>query len=269
MSDRDSLDRLDLLRNAEESWIKALTSAMALADHPARKLLLEHDDPYRLAACIAYVPLIRGIILGDVTNNIREGVFVDVLSITQAAGVQRALAAEAGDSEAVGNFLGFEYECVAQLSLLRADNPRYLVLPSSARAGSGIDYPDDTHDMVVVNQNWGSVARTIPVEVKSRPSRSELERYKALLFRGKMHLCKQVGGIHDPESTYGAFAREYEGAPTEDDIAIITHVDQSVASLLRSYQMGHKAVTWNSPTSYHDKKHMGSTHPEIVAKTYR
>jgi hypothetical protein len=132
--------RIALINQATSYWERALTSQEQINNDPSHEWLRNETTPYRTALNLAFVPLMKSLVTGNVTDMIRERTFADTLAITQASTVQRALAFQAGDLDATGDHIGFEHECNALLTLLYMDDPRHAPLPSLARSGTGYDY---------------------------------------------------------------------------------------------------------------------------------
>ncbi len=259
-ADLSTSDRSELLDKSCLLWERALSAQEAI-NGDDKNLLREYVASYRFAVNLAFMPLMRAIIAKDVTNLAIETVFRDVLAIAQASTVQCYLANKDGDIGSASEFRGFEHECNAYLSLLFMNDPRYIPLPSSARGGSGYDYPDQTHDIIVVNQHWGKILKTVPVEIKSKASLGDLKRYKALIVRGKMHLS--VSGYYTPDHTQKAFAAVYEGSATKQDRDIVDHVTGTFRELLQLYQKGSKETTQTTSTRFHGTSHLIERFPEF------
>lgn len=255
--DSTSQHRTELLRNAEMAWKRAIQSQETINHAPQYDYMREDAASYRYALSIAFLPLMQSIVERDVSQSAREVVFADVIAVAQSAGVQRHLAYQAGDKDSVSDFLGFEHECNALLSLLHMDDPRYIPLPSLARSGSGYDYPEQTHDITVVNQHWGRILKVTPVEIKSAASLHDLKRYQALIIRGKMHLS--VEGKYMPEHTRGAFARSFDGSASQQDKDIASRVTACTRDLLQLYQKGQRRA---------DSDHMRFHELEAVSRQY-
>lgn len=253
--------RLALLGAAEECWTKALLRQEEI-NHSLEQIWLREDvESYRLALNIAFLPLMKAIVAGNITTGIRASVFTDVLAIAQSASLQRNFSFNEGDIETGSGYLGFEHECNAHLSLLYMDDPRYVPLPSTARAGSGHDYPDQTHDIMVINQHWGTILKVTPVEIKSHASLRDLKRYKALIVRGKMHLA--INGAHSPEFTQQAFTDVYEGNPTSRSIDTVAQVTQTVRELLQMYQQGDREFENKTTTRFHSTDQLARQRTEF------
>lgn len=261
---RPHIDRTHLLQEAAHCWEKALCSQQEFDDGEHREWLSDHVDSFRLALNLAYTPLMHSIVAGDVTEATRERTFADTLAIAQLSIVKGDLAAKEGNIGGIADHRGFQYECNALLSLLYLNNPNYVPLPSSARAGSGYDYRDQTHDISVVHQRWGKIHRITPIEIKSAASLRDKQRYKALIVRGKMHLS--VEGKYDPRETLNAFAAVYEGEPTPDAIRIANHASSTTQDLLVLYQKGNEIESFkkiHSHTTFHDTTHVIKKYREL------
>lgn len=234
--DLPSSERMNLLTRAEECWQKAMINQDALDNDPSKAYLSEPTGQFRMALNLAFTPMMKSIVAGNVTKKIREKTFADTLAIAQLSAVQLALASRNANIDAVGEHLGFGHECNALLALLYINDPNNLPLPSTYRAGSGYEYRSQTHDITVINQHWGEVHRILPAEIKSAASYRDKQRYKALIVRGKMHLT--VPGKHQPIETADAFGRCFEGNPSDDDIRIVEHATSTIKELFSLYQKG-------------------------------
>lgn len=265
-SSRPTIDRTHLLQEATYCWEKALASQQEFDEGDHHDWLSDHVDSFRFALNLAYAPLMHSIVAGDVTESTRERSFADTLAIAQLSVIQGDLAAHAGDIGGVADHRGFQYECNALLSLLYLNNPNYVPLPSSARAGSGYDYRDQTHDISVIHQRWGKVHRITPIEIKSSASLRDRQRYKALIVRGKMHLS--VEGKHDPRETLNAFTAIYEGAASPDAHRIVNHASTTTQDLLVLYQRGDEIDDFkkiHSQTTFHETTHVTKKYRELSA----
>jgi hypothetical protein len=227
--------RSDLVDHAQSSWERALYAQGAIVQSGVEEMIKDTTS-FRLALNLAYTPILHALVDGDVTEQVIEKTYADVLAISQLSIVQRELALREGNMGAVGDFLGFEHECNAMLAILYLKDVRYIPLPSSSRADSGYFHSEQAHDIIVLNQHWGKIKKVIPMEVKARASMRDKKHYNALIVRGKMHLS--VTGKHDPIHTLNAFGAVYEGQASNDDIAMVEHATVTIKDLLRLYQKG-------------------------------
>ena len=255
-----TVERIDLMQSAVSCWERALC-AQEIENASIDPSEVEDDSTLRLALNLAFAPLMNAMIVGNVTEPIREQVFADVLALAGIASTQRKLAHSEGSVDGVGSLLGFEHECNAYLALLHINDARYIPLPSSARGGSGTTYPEQTHDIVVINQHWGKIKKVIPLEIKAKASLNDIKRYDALVVRGKMHLS--IAGRYSPEYTREAFAAYYDDTATRKDNMTVYKVTSTVKELLRLYQQGTPRSNHDSPTSYYDFSALERSRPEF------
>lgn len=231
-----ALHRVRLIDQATDCWERALIAQEQIHQSEAHEWAREESAPYRLALNLAFAPLMKSLAVGNITDSILEKTFADTLAIAQAATVERNLAHMEGNYSARGDLVGFGHECNALLALLYMNDSRHIPLPSTARAGTGYEYRDQTHDIVMINQHWGDILKVVPIEIKARASMRDQVRYKALIIRGKMHLS--VTGKHLPGHTLDAFAKMYEGYADASAIEITEHAATTMKELLQLYQQG-------------------------------
>ncbi len=234
--DLPTSERMNLINRAEVCWQQAIINQDALSSDPTKEYLSEDTDQFRLALNLAFSPMMKSIVAGNVTRSVRERTFADTLAIAQLSALQLSLASKQGNVDAVGDHLGFGHECNALLALLYLNDPNNLPLPSTYRAGSGYEYRSQTHDIAIINQHWGDIHRVFPAEIKAAASFRDKQRYKALIIRGKMHLA--IPGKFKPIETTDAFGRCFDGNATPEDQKIVHHATTTVKELLALYQKG-------------------------------
>ena len=256
LKSESTVGRVELVIAGESCWAEALQKEQFLLDGQAPQDLFEDAASYRTAMNLAYAPLMKSIIIGNITDSTRERVFADTLAIAQTSALQLGFAAREDKMHAVSGHIGFIHEANTLLALLYLDDPRYVPLPSSARADTGYYHRHQTHDVAIINQHWGTIKKIIPLEVKARASAADRERSKALIVRGKMHLT--VGGRNNPSETTEAFSNVYHGVADESDRCIVDHASSTVLDLLRLYQRGAKNAAGNvtSQTQFHDARYV-------------
>jgi hypothetical protein len=260
--DRPTRQRMKLLDTAESCWQRALAGQIVL-NTGEEEHLFESAAPYRTALNLATLPLVRGLVVGDVTDKTCQAVLEDSLRVAQANIVRLELAAREDDIESLGEHIGFGYECNALLSLNRALSNSWFALPSLARADTGYHYSEQTHDLMVIRQKRGTIQNILPVEVKSSASLRDRNRFEALLVRGKMHLS--VEGGHFPSVTLQAITATHEGTATKKQLAITQSVTNRFMRMLKDYYAGERkpVATTRTITSFHDKTLVIQNHPGL------
>lgn len=256
-------NRLGLLDRAVQAWQRSIVNQQWLNEHGPEHFR-DHALPYRSALDIAVVPLLRGVVQGDVTDEQVESSFRDSLQIAQLNALRIEIMAKAGDRKAVSEHTGFGYECNALLAFNRQFSHSWFMIPAMARCDSGMEYNESTHDLLVVHQKHGAILSATPAEIKASASRADRNRYNALLVRGKMHLA--VPGKYTPRYTLEAIAACYEGRAGAADQAIADGVTGRLSDMVRDYYAGDMlgpAATWHTLTSFRDGTVVAQNHPGL------
>lgn len=251
-------DRMNKIDRAETAWIDALRAHDSLVGSELEDSLLDDDTPYRLALNIAFAPLLRGIVSKNVTKKAMKQTFKDVLNIAELVSVQTHLSFKEGRGLECCQLSGLTHECNALLAMLYLTDPRYVPLPSTARADSGYYHSTQTHDISVVNQHWGTIKKIIPVEVKKAPSLADRKRYKAVMLSKRDLVYEPHFTAH---STLSAFAAVYSGENSDFQQQVVDRVTEKVKLRLIEYQRRpraempyrHSRTKFNEPTAAQKK----------------
>jgi hypothetical protein len=256
-------ERVQLVMKAEKLWEESLALYRDFEVSEYAEWFTEDSKPFRTALNLAYAPIMKSIIVGNVTDSVRERTFSDTLAIAQLATVHKKLAETAGNRTAVGDYSGFLYECNALLTLLYLDDPRYVPMPSFARSDTGYYYRDQTHDISIVQQHWGKIRKVIPVEIKEAAKAGDRRRYKALIIGGKLHLMG--AGSETASTTLDAFASVFAHKADANEQHTIDQISVTVRELLRLYQQGMQPemVAMNSLTRFYDTNEVVAVYPEL------
>lgn len=260
LENESAVDRLEYILQAEQLWCQSMEASLTLENDASLEYLHDEVGQFRSALAVAHAPLLKSIIVGNVSAGTRERVLMDTLAVAQASGVQMELALRSSDFSAASEHVGLLHETNALLTLHYLDNPRYIALPSTARADTGYYHREQTHDITIINQHWGKIRKVIPLEVKSRATVRDRARYKALIIRGKMHLS--INGDNDPRHTLDAFSRVYENGGDKKSQRIVDHASSTMLRLLKLYQQGSQLTTVNadSATRFHDNRYVTPRH---------
>jgi hypothetical protein len=244
--------RMQLIDQAVSSWERAMISQEQINRDSDHEWLLEDDALYRQALNLAFVPLMKSLVAGNITGAAHEKTFADTLALAQASIVQRSFAQKHKNIDAVWDHSGFIHECNALLTLLYMDDHNYLPLPSPTRTGAGYGRGDQTHDILVIDQHRGDIRNIVPIEMKAAASSDDFERYLALIVQGRVDL---VAPGKSPQHTIDAYAAMYEDRQTAEDRAIVDHVISTMRSLLQAYQKSEPVrphgTTDTSKTTFH------------------
>lgn len=262
-SSKSRAERLSLIGGAALCWLQALQT-QRLWNQVGPQHMIEHEFPYRIALDLAVMPVLADMVRGDVRAETTERVFKDCLNIAQANAIQAELSKQAGDVQALGEHTGLGYECNALLAFNRRKSQTWFVIPSTVRSDSGYHHRRQTHDLLVVHQRWGELQSMTPVEIKSVTGRKDLERYHALLVRGKLHLS--VMGRHRPDEMLEAITASAEGVARPAERARADIMSERFMSMVRDYNAGHRlgqVATLRSVTEFRDNSVVVAKHPGL------
>ncbi|HSX43125.1 MAG TPA: hypothetical protein VLF59_03505 [Candidatus Saccharimonadales bacterium] len=226
-------DRLDLFQSGATAWAKAYNHQNATEEY---RKSYDRSASHRIALDMAVLPLFEGIIRGNVNDEAIVKAFDDCLMVAQSNANYLRAARKADDSGAMGSHIGLAYECNTLLAHNRKYSSTWFVVPTMERCDRGTFYRRQTHDLLVINQRYGSILSATPVEVKARGGLADQVRYYALLVQGKMHLS--VPGKDRPEYTLHAIEAVIAGTASEYEEAVAEAATQSLTNLIRAYHAG-------------------------------
>ena len=260
-----AIERIECVEKAESAWKQTLSILETNPIFAPETGNADYADTHRIALSLAYTPLVRALIAGNITEAVQERVFADTLAIAERCVIDQHLAMQLEDdvkrSDALSDYTGFLHECNCLLALLYRNDPQRIPMPSSARAGSGLEYASETHDIMVIHQKWGTIHRTTPIEVKSHCGTREYDRYKALVVRGKAHLLPQNFGHHHPSLLVEAFSDAYNShQPAMRSLDACDAAARVVERLLVDYQKSQRIDEGrerNTRTHFHVSPHLG------------
>lgn len=255
--------RTGLLDDAKEIWKTAIEHDAFLEPYTPNERV-EHGQRNRIALNIAALPLLEGIVTGDVTRDTCRKVFNDCLDIglKNVDDIHRMIKAK--NNEGIAGHAGIGYEANALLAFNRMLSRTWFAVPSIARSDTGYHHRNQTHDLLVIHQDYGQIVRATPVEIKSKASLRDRIRYDALLVRGKMHLS--VEGKSKPEYTLQAIDAVHKGRATEEDLLIANNATERLVAMVRDYYAGQrvgKLATWHTVTTFQDNAIVAARHPGL------
>lgn len=258
-----TLERVQCIAKAESLWEGALATEINLQAIEDAQFVKEPETAYRYALPLAFSPLMKAVVVGNVTSQLRAQAFADTVSFGKAVAEEIKRYDEAGDISSRNMFIGLSHELNALSTLLYLDDPRYIPMPSTARADTGYYHREQTHDIMVLHQHWGTLRKVIPIEIKAKATLHDRRRYKSLILRGKMHLATDGA---DPTRTAATYGRFLDGTSTIDDFVNIERVATEVREMLRLYQQGAtpESLALRSLTKFQQSKSLEKAHPEIA-----
>lgn len=260
-----TVERVALVEKAEKIWVRSLINSVNIGENLGIEYKYGDNEGHRTALNIAYTPLIKSIIVGNVRPSILRQTFLDTAEIAHDSKISLDRAYEEKDKDAAAFHRGFLFEASALMALLYLDDARYVPFPATARGDSGYYYREQTHDISIINQHWGEIRKVIPVEIKSKASLRDKRRYHALVIQGKLRLS--VGSV-EAGDTAEAFYDLLHGQATTEQFVAIEQLSTQLREMLRLYQRGVSAdgLAMNSLTRFHDSKKVAQFYPEHSKK---
>ncbi|HWT39942.1 MAG TPA: hypothetical protein VN081_01540 [Dongiaceae bacterium] len=257
-----TVDRVALVEHAERAWSRSLVNTLAISETYGREYRYDDNEGHRTALNLAFAPLMKSIIVGNVRPNVMRQTFLDTAEIAHDSRLSLERAYEQQDADAAAFHRGFLFEVSALMAILHMEDPRYVPLPATARGDSGYYHRDQTHDIAIVNQHWGDIKKVIPVEIKSKASRKDKNRYKALIIPGKLRLS--VGSVNSSDTVDAFYHLAHSTASTEQLIAI-EQLSAQLREMLSLYQRGvsFESLAMHSLTRFHDSQTVAKQYPEL------
>jgi hypothetical protein len=115
---------------------------------------------------------------------------------------------------------GLGYELGKLMNITRLNCPSFFAIPASARADHGAFYREETHDVRLIRQSWGSIEQCIPYEVKPNDGMTR-DRYRSAFVRGRVELMMPSAtqpldlALYMEEEENGTISAEHYGELNE------------------------------------------------------
>jgi hypothetical protein len=266
-----TVERVAAVHKAEALWAKGLVNSITIGEHFNAKYEYGENEGHRIALNLAFAPLMKSIIVGNVREDLMRQTLLDVAEIARDSRISLDCALERDDASATAFHRGFLFETSALMALLYMEDPRYVPLPATARGDTGYYHPKQTHDISVINQHWGEIKKIIPIEIKSSASRRANRRYRALVVPGRVRLSVSDAGSSD---TADAFYDVVHGNATTEQFVAIEQLSTQLREMLRLYQRGVSAegIATGGLTRFHDSIKVAQAYPELsknLSRRYR
>ena len=234
---RSSAERHALLDMAEWDLSEALAAAYSRQE--------ERNDVYhrhfllsphilRTSSHQAAHHLFRGMVDGDVSTEVRQTYAHEILALSARASDGYRHFHETStefQSSRETEYLGLAHELNAIYSIARMHTPTLAAFPTFPRGDSGTHLPHQTHDMHVIEMQWGHIENSLTAEVKTTPRPEHYERYEAILIGGTVHL--HPDNSPDPSHLTELYVKEAKQLASPDELARVEEVSQTVIHTLR------------------------------------
>lgn len=224
-------DRLSYLQAAATSWDRA--TLQQRQSEAERGLLNEYQsmNVTRLQLAKIFIPLMEGMVSGDVSKQIRAETYANLLDISVQNAISLNVAIQNGQEGKAGSHIGLAHELNGMIAVNWLQSPTLIVIPAIARADMGSFYPKQTHDLQLLRLDHGEILGVTPLEAKARLKPKHYKRYEATLLDGRIHLYAGAG--RSPIDTLQLFLKEHTGQATTAELAEIEHITNTIVHLVR------------------------------------
>ena len=227
--DRPVGERLGYLEEAAEAWAAAL--AHRREENAGYGITEDYLDAEmgRLQLPGAFLPIMEGMIQGDVTKQARMTSYDQLLTLAAQNAIGLVEARRRGETG--GLFIGLGHELNAMLSVNRLLSPTLIAVPAPARADSGIYHPKQTHDVELWHLHWGDVRDVTTLEAKARPRGKHYRRYDAAIVNGRIHLYTK--NAKSPVDTVLLFLKEEKSELSDEEKVELENMTDTIVHLAR------------------------------------
>lgn len=187
--------RMDLIEDGAACWQRVLDKqrpSILGVDGGKR----EHERSSwanRVALNLAVKPVLKGMVEGNVSRQMRREALKGCLSVAHDASQDLRAARRCGEAQAQTNIGGFILECIAHLAVY--GDYRWVSIPALARSDSGDHDARNTHDILaVLRDRYALRWCAVPVEAKSSVSAYKRSRYKGVVLGGPNDLARGFEG---------------------------------------------------------------------------
>jgi len=144
--------------------------------------------------------------------------------------------------------IGLTHEKVTELMLNHQLRPWLIAVPTIARADTGYFYPNQTHDIQLIEAQRGKIVETTPIEVKSKAGTGTHARYDSVVISASRHLGRLSRRI--PAQSVYLLLKEQQGTLNEGESRQLEHVFKTVQHLELHHVMQSEEVSAHCPGVY-------------------
>jgi hypothetical protein len=249
-ADQNEKVRKQAVEDAGDAWLRAHDRIIELSE-AGQETPNHYSLKERVELALASIPLLEGIVTGDVRVKALERVANDYIQVAAENVATGRSKRKSGDIHRALFHEGLSYEILALLALNEELTTRRFVMPSTARNDSGYFSPKLTHDLMLFKQRGGLIKSMLPAEVKSRMSRQDRKRYKALIIDGVFMDVFEAG---EAGPTIDLYSRVYHGDGSGADMAAAEGLTRKMWAMVSQYSSGNTLGIGypHSAIQYHD-----------------
>jgi hypothetical protein len=224
------------LRAAESAWRTAQDTFIMnrFSDGWSDERL--YTIPDRIEMHRAFLEVYRDMVDGDVKSETLIQTHERLVGLANANLDHHNRAEKNRDYGAMTYRRGLAYELGTILTITRLGCPSLFAVPVPARADHGEHYPEQTHDVRLIQQSWGQINWCIPYEVKPMTP-LQPDRYESALVRGRIELL--MPSTTEPLDIVRYMKEEVEGTISEQHLAELNEITSRVFRLAQEYKQRH------------------------------
>lgn len=181
----------------------------------------------RVEAQVLFLPLIHDLINGNVRQETSNTTHERIVRLAIRNFHLNRAATQASDVGGYSARRGLAYELATTGSITRLRCPSFFAMPTIARGDNGTYNKSDTHDVQLIEQSWGSIRSSTPMEVKP----SGLYRshgYEVAYIHGRLHLS--MPSVDSSLELCTILSKEILGNANAEEIAELNSVTSKILS---------------------------------------
>jgi hypothetical protein len=208
--------RLGYLDDAEKYWEDAIRERNTRDSVLDPELDVTSAAVYRMLTSHTYLPLMREMVRGYITEETLDDTYDALLKLASQLIFDIDTLNRSQHHDMASPYVGLVHEVIDLLSLNNFRRPWQIAMPSLYRADHGLHYPEQTHDLQMLDIQWGKIKNVTTIESKASSVVGMNGRYQAVVISGGNHLGIKNPGL--PAQTIYFFLKQREGTITEDEL---------------------------------------------------
>lgn len=175
------------LISADKTWAEAQSAFLRKHGHKGWNEGRLEAIPDRIEMNKIYLPLYHDFVDGNIREATITATHHNLVSLGIKNYVHHNEAEENNDPATYITRSGLGYELGTLMTVTRLKCPSFFAMPTTARADDGTFYREETHDVRLIRQSWGTIESCIPYEVKPSDGLNR-DRYRSAYVRGRVEL---------------------------------------------------------------------------------
>jgi len=238
----DKDERHDRIDAAESAWREAQDRFIFKHHTDEWSNSKRYSIPDRIEMHRLFCVLYHDMVDENVTATTMQRLHQNLIHLAAANIVEHDDATLIGDYGAIAMRRGLAYELGTLMTITRLMCPSFFAIPATARADHGGFFPEQTHDVRLIQQSWGEVQWCVPYEVKPADG-PYTERYRSAFVRGRVELL--LPSSSEPLDLTRYMDAEQKGTLPPQHVRELNEITSRVLTLAGDYkkrQLGTRAL---------------------------